>query len=108
MSLPSVPHYIRLDLFPAYVTRPGEAQPFSDRVRVIVGDQDFYIFSDSPTGPVCDITEVLYDATGTPADGYHLIAEDGGDYFVRRSTNCGCGSRLRGYRPFPGVPYSRF
>lgn len=103
----SAPSYIRLDLFPANVTRVGTAGPYTNRARVIITDQDFYVFLDAPGGPVCDVSGVLYDASGTNRTGYSVSLDDGTEYSVSRSTNCGCGSLLRGFRPFPGVPYQR-
>jgi hypothetical protein len=101
----STPEYIRLDLFPAYVTRAGAVGPYTDRARVIITDRDFYVFLDAPGGPVCDLSGALFDASGTNRTGYTVELEDGTVYAVSRAQNCGCGSILRGFRPFPGVPY---
>jgi hypothetical protein len=107
----SAPNYIRLDLFPANVSRPPGSDfdklP-TDRARVIITDRDFYVFMDSSSGPECVLSGVLFDATGDNRTGYTVTLEDDTVYSVSRSTNCGCGSRLRGFTPFPGVPYQRF
>lgn len=107
----SAPAYVRLDLFPALVTPlvGGVAQgAVTDRGRVIITDRDFYLFLDSSNGPACTISGALYEATGDNRAGYAVTLEDGAAYSVIRATNCGCGSRLRGFTPFPGVPYQRF
>lgn len=107
----SAPNYVRLDLFPAYVARVYdgvEQPPTTDRARVIITDRDFYVFLDSSSGPECDISGVLYDASGDNRAGYSVTLDDEAEYSVRRSQNCGCGSRLRGFHPFPGVAYQRF
>lgn len=107
----SKPSYIRLDLFPAYVSNvvDGSKQsPFTDRARVIITDRDFYVFLDSSSGPACEISGVVYDASGDNRAGYTVELDDETVYSVSRSSNCGCGSRLRGFTPFPGVPYQRF
>lgn len=107
----SAPKYVRLDLFPAKVSRIYgiETQPpFTDRARVIITDRDFYVFLDSSSGPACEISGALYDASGDNRAGYVVHLEEGAAYSVIRSSNCGCGSRLRGFVPFPGVPFQRF
>lgn len=107
----STPSYIRLDLFPANVARVynGVSQgAFTDRARVIITDRDFYVFLDAQGGPKCEISGVLYDASGSNRTGYTATLEDETVYSVSRSTNCGCGSRLRSFMPFKGVPYRGF
>ena len=106
----STPTYIRLDLFPANVsvTTDGHTTLFTDRARVIITNRDFYVFMDSPSGPACMIAGVIFDASGDNRAGYTVETDDGTVYSVSRSSNCGCGSRLRGFVPFPGVPYQRF
>ena len=106
------PSYIRLDLFPASVARIGsdgvKMPQLTDRARVIITDRYFYMFLDSSSGPECTISGVMFDATGDNRAGYTVTLEDETVYSVIRSANCGCGSRLRGFTPFPGVPYQRF
>ena len=105
------PSYIRLDLFPANVSRPPRTKHDflpTDRARVIITDRNLYVFMDSSSGPQCVLWGVLFDATGDNRTGYTVTLDDDTVYSVSRSTNCGCGSRLRGFTPFPGVPYRRF
>lgn len=107
----SRPNYVRLDLFPANVSRPvGSTSTLlpTDRARVIVTDRHFYVFLDSSRGPAVEVSGVLFDATGDNRTGYTVTLDDDSVYSVSRSSNCGCGSRLRGFAPFPGVPYQRF
>lgn len=104
----ATPQYVRLDLFPALVTPRGASAPVTDRGRVILTDEHMYVLEDATGGPRCIISGVLYDADGTNRKGYTVELDDGTSYDVKRSTNCGCGSLLRGLHPFPGVPYSRF
>ena len=109
--LAAPPSYIRLDLFPANVSRPpgSDVDAFpTDRARVIITDRYFLVFMDSVNGPACVLSGVLYDATGDNRTGYTVTLDDDTVYSVSRSSNCGCGSRLRGFLPFPGVAYRRF
>lgn len=103
----SKPSVIRLDLFPACVSRQNQGA-YTNRARVIVTDRDFYVFLDAQGGPVCDVSGVLYDTGGDNRAGYTITLDDQSIYTVKRSENCGCGSMLRGFRPFPGVPLERF
>lgn len=91
--------YIRLDLFPASI--PGIAAV----VRAVVTDAHYYFFVDSSSGPQVHTFGVLKHFEGDNKVGYTVIDDTTGESIVfRRSTGCGCGSRLRGFRPFPGVP----
>lgn len=95
----AAPDSIRLDLFPARV------EGLAAVARVIVTDSHYYVLVDSPTGPEPAFSGALHDLTGRNTTGYTVTdANTGEEYDFRRSTSCGCGSRLRGYRPFPGVP----
>ena len=97
----STPAYIRLDLFPAEVQGPNAP---STLTRVIVTDTEYHFFVDTPDGPTSGLSGALYDLEGRNTTGYTITSDDGSRYLVRRSGGCGCGSRLRGFRPFPGVP----
>jgi hypothetical protein len=92
------PAYIRLDLFPA------EVVDFPYTTRVVVTDTEWFFYVDSPEGPTAGLSGELYDFEGTNTRGYTIVSPDGTRHYVRRSGGCGCGSRLRGFRPFPGVP----
>lgn len=98
----AAPKYIRLDLFPAKV------EGIEQTARVIVTDAHFYFFVDAPGGgtPVAEVSGALYDIEGRNTIGYILVEDGDPDvtWNFRRATGCGCGSRLRGFRPFPGVP----
>ena len=102
----STPAYIRLDLFPANVSVVDDGQtrpPGTDRARVVLTNRDLYVFLDSPEGPACTVSGAIEDAYGDNRNGYTVQLDDGSTFFITRSNNCGCGSRLRGFRPFPGV-----
>lgn len=94
------PAYIQLDLFPATIS--GN---MNEELRVIVTDSVFYVFDETLTGPEAVIQEPLVSFGGTNQTGYTVVTETN-TYAVARATNCGCGSRLRGIHPFPGVPHA--
>lgn len=104
--------YVRLDLFPAVISTKDPANPLPntqlggvlDSKRVIVTDTKVLIFADSPTGPILLHDWNLVDITGKSTVGWTIETEDR-LILVRRSGGCGCGSRLRGLRPYPGLPY---
>lgn len=100
--------FIRLDLFPAQVvniTVPSEAEFIGDAVRVIVTNDMFYIFHETIHGPDVLYSEFLSDFTGSNKDGYVVLTASNKSFTINRAKNCGCGSRLRAFFPFPGVPF---
>lgn len=108
-------HHIKLDLFPALVSQlDGDILTQSTRLtaegndnRVIVTDSHLYVFRDGSEAPDAYIVEPITAFLGTTKDGYKVAVEDGSVYHVIRAVSCGCGSRLRGFHPFPGIPYVR-
>lgn len=92
--------YVLLDLFPCTVQGPeGTIGP---EVRVILTDNHLYAFQDAPTGP-----QIVLKAPHNGEEGYTGTITAGfqvGDYSITRLTSCGCGSRLRSFFPFIGVP----
>lgn len=99
-----MPEFIRLDLFPATVVVGDTVYSPS---RAIVADESVHIYMDSAQGPVEVYTARLDDFSGSRTTGYVVIAADETLVSIGRANGCGCGSRLRGYRPFPGVPLIR-
>lgn len=101
-------HYIRLDLFPAFLQ--GDSLPDTlpggvlDGKRIIITDTYVLVFSDSPIGPVLQHTWTLIDMSGRHTTGWEVQTEEH-NFRVNRSTGCGCGSRLRGLFPYTGLPY---
>lgn len=99
-------NHIKIDLFPAMITSPSNKVPggFSNEFKIIVTDNYFYVFGDLGTGPGPLIQQPLVSFDGSNKVGYTVVTEQ--DTFTfQRSTGCGCGSRLRGFNPFPGVPH---
>jgi len=98
MTLPVV---ARLDLYPANLILDGVM--YSD-VRVVVTADTIYAWRDGYGGeaPVEFLNERISDFDGRNTIGWTITLHDDRAVFLQRSSGCGCGSRLRGYRPFPG------
>lgn len=92
----------RRDLFPAEVTVTIPDTPAAvtfPKTRVIIGAEDIYVFSDGPRGPVL----VFYDRLDD-IDLPTVVTSDT-TLTVTPTNGCGCGSRLRGFRPFGALTY---
>lgn len=96
-----------LDLFPAKITTvEGLFEPSHEEYRVIVTDTYFYIIDDTIDGPKAILTEPTVNYEGSNKIGYTVTTPDQ-IFLISRAPNCGCGSRIRGIFPFPGVPQTR-
>lgn len=95
-----MPSFIRLDIFPADVVVEGERYSPS---RAIVTDDSVYVYMDSAAGPAEVYSARIDDFQGRRTTGYTAVS-DSTDISINRASGCGCGSRLRGFRPFAGVP----
>lgn len=119
---------VRFDLFPAEVSFTGPADPTTGaatavmtmpKCRVLIGEADMYVFIDGPRGPVLVFYDLVSDTpdavTGTNVlgdlqTGFTITPSSpeltGIATVTARPTNgCGCGSRLRGFRPFGVLRY---
>lgn len=108
MSIDLYPaQFILLDSFPVTVHKFGdELRLTGTEYRVIITDNRLYVLDDSPEGPVALVNEPLEsELSGDNKTGYTLTA-GGYDYSIKKSAGCGCGSRIRGYHPFLGVPFA--
>lgn len=99
----------RLDLFPAHATyapptgEPPLPTPTVLNVRVIFTLDTAYVFRDARQS---GYPELIFERRFADAyiTGQTYIAEfdDGAVLSCTRSGGCGCGSRLRGFRPWSG------
>lgn len=96
-----MPAYVRLDVFPASVVVGDTTYAPS---RAIVTDDTLYVFMDASSGPEEVYSVRMDDFSGRRTTGYKVTTDDGDEVYVNRASGCGCGSRLRGFRPFAGVP----
>lgn len=98
--------HIKLDLFPASVYINGaEGVLLGEEYRVIVTDNYFYVLHEVGDGAAILLKEPLVNFEGSNKTGYNITVGPLMYYYVKRAGNCGCGSRLRGLIPFPGVPF---
>lgn len=93
--------YLRLDVFPgtAVVNQTTVYTP----ARVIVTDDSVYVYMDSENGPTSVYSARLADYVGDRQSG-EATSDEGDTVIISRASHCGCGSRLRGFHPFAGVP----
>lgn len=94
--------FIRLDLFPATVVIGELGEQRYHPARVVITDDAVYVFMDGP-----NFREPVYE--GRLEDYYvegsvrYAVTDSGDTLRITKASGCGCGSRLRGLRPFPGV-----
>lgn len=105
--------YIRLDLFPAILTPLADSPPLPDQQpgavldgkRIIATDTYFLLYSDTQDGPMLQQVWTLQSFEGRNTTGWTVRTEEGYNFLVRRSSHCGCGTKLRSIFPYMGVPY---
>lgn len=100
--------FIRLDLFPAQVfetSNPHDIGLLGEELRAIVTNDYFYLFAEGTTGPKVIYENYLSEFDGNNKTGYILTTPDEKVFEIVRAKNCGCGSTLRGFFPYPGVPF---
>lgn len=105
----------RLDLYPARLTVVYAEDPSKNvsylNARVIVTADRLYGFIDAPdgSGPMKAVDLKFDEFDGDNTHGWLVELSDGGVAEFSRSSGCGCGSRLRGFRPFPeGLTFGAF
>jgi hypothetical protein len=94
------PVKVRNDVYPADVTFSFGVNPYP-RSRAIVTADRVLILVENGSGAGVLYDERLEDITG---DRRRLVATTAdGEVTISRQAGCGCGSRLRSYRPFSQV-----
>ena len=97
---------IREDLFPAAVRDAVTGEVILDPARVVMSADWVYVFADAPQGVVCVLYQQIYEIEGDRWDGFAITlvqsgtSDPGNTLIVTRSPGCGCGSRLKTFRPF--------
>ena len=103
-----MPQFLRFSLFPIHaevVDGSGEKHYEHYKTRTIVTDDEVFVYIDGPSGQVeVGFTDRLIDFQGNAREGWTATTEDGYTVSLSRVSSCSCGSRLKGYNPFPGVP----
>lgn len=100
--------FIRLDLFPAQVfeiSNPHDAGFLGDQLRAIITNDSIYLFAEGTTGPKLTYENYISEFSGSNKTGYTVTTPDDKIFEIQRAKHCGCGSALRAFFPFPGVPF---
>lgn len=99
-DLHPVKHIVH-ELFPARIVAGGAY--LGTGFKVFITDLTLTIWEEGPDKPVLKYEGVYDSIEGTRKDGLSLSIDDE-MYYIVRDDHCGCGSRLRGFHPYPGVP----
>lgn len=105
-----MPQFIRFNLFPLQTTisdADGNPVKSHNATRTIVTDDEVFVYQDDTNGPSLFFHDRLEDFSGSATEGWTAETTDGYTVSIIRSSGCGCGSRLKGYNPFPGVPFEK-
>lgn len=104
-----MPQYLRFSLFPLSVEVLKDGNPIQMHLttRTIVTDEEVYVYTDGANGPETVFVDRLEDFTGNATEGWTVETSDGYTLSIKRTEGCGCGSRLKGFNPFPGAPFER-
>lgn len=108
------------DLFPAEVSftispvgspDASTSQLTLPKCRVLIGPEGVFVFIDAPRGPALAFYDTVAEGSlsGEWRTGYDLAPAtllDIESVQIRPTNRCGCGSRLRGYRPFGRISYA--
>lgn len=113
---------IKCDIFPAVFVLAGSdvkdpitsnTSPTSpsmrrmDSVRIVVTDTHILIANDSPHGPSLVFKEEIIPETfhgpATKGDDTFVTTVQGKRFAFRKDNSCGCGSRLRTWRPYDSL-----
>jgi hypothetical protein len=113
---------IKCDVFPAVFTLAGSdfRDPITsstlpnhpsvrriDSVRIVVTETHILIAQDSPHGPSLvfkeEIDQNTFHGSATKGDDYTVTTMLGKRFAFRKDNSCGCGSRLRTWRPYDSL-----
>ena len=100
---------IRFKLMPAVVKIINESQDINydlAKALIFVTNRGIHIYVDSFDGPVEEFQSPLLDIEGNNKTGWTATTDDGYTISFSRSQGCLCGSRLKSFDPFRGVPYT--
>lgn len=105
-----MPNFIRFNLFPVSITvNDSEGNPIKahNAARAFVTDDEVIVYVDDTNGPSVFYNDRLEDFSGDATVGWTVLTSEEHTLHLKRSGGCGCGSRLKGFNPFPGVPYEK-
>jgi hypothetical protein len=112
---------IHMDVFPAHLvvaaagqfddvlslksSPPTEGAHYVGTTRVILADDVVVVAADSPTGPAIIFRErfVELEKADQITNDTRLVTVSGKMLAFKKDTNCGCGSRLRGWNAYKTI-----
>lgn len=94
---------ILAEIFPANVTINGAYT--GDDYKVLLTDKAVVIIREGTKGPE-PFLEAVWDSYSGSRRKELTVQADENTFLFSRSSNCGCGSRMRGYTPFRGIPFA--
>lgn len=100
---------VRFKLVPATVTITNEeagTELTLPKTLIYVTNRGIHVYVDSFDGPVLEYQSLLDDFDGRATTGWTATTDDGDVIEFKRASGCLCGSRLRSFDPFPGVPFT--
>lgn len=104
MELTATPHFmdpravrLRTDVFPANVSFSFADNPYA-RARALITADEVIVLVEGGYEVAVLYRARLEDVTGTRTE--IVATTNDGDVTITRQSGCGCGSRLKTYRPF--------
>jgi hypothetical protein len=112
---------IIMDVFPAHLvvaaagkfddvsslksSPPTEGAHYVATTRVIITEEVIVVAADSPTGPAIIFREryVELEKADHVTNDTRLVTVSGKMLVFKKDTNCGCGSRLRGWNAYKTI-----
>lgn len=99
---------IKFDLTPVRIYKDYDAPSYL-KARLIITDAHYYIFEEGPQGfPVLSEAGPIFDFNRVGPGHISFTTEDKVSYQAEKNPGCNCGSTLKSFHPFFGVPYERF
>lgn len=105
-EIPATTPGLRENLFPFRLVDAASGEILVDPTRIMIGADRFWVFADAPQGVVCVFSQQIYALEGDMYDGFAITTVDpetsnpGRTVLAGRSSHCGCGTRLKTFRPF--------
>lgn len=81
---------------------PTEGAKYLEVTRVILTDEAIVVAKDGHQGPQIVFQEryATVDISKSPKEDTRVVTVSGKMLAFKKDTNCGCGSRLRGWNPY--------
>jgi hypothetical protein len=93
------------DVYDLKSNPPTKDSFYRSTTRVVVTDEAIFVAQDGPNGAQI-IFQEKFETFLKPADSksdYRLITKSGKMLAFQKDTNCGCGSRLRGWNAYKTI-----